>query len=372
MISRSGQHSRVSELSADEQLTVYSYILGKAARVGKKYKAPPALRGTTEQERTPSFLLFRNRIDRNVILCKDFGGFGFSGDIYDLIMAMPSSFPGVRDFVSAAQTVNRILGRKDKMFIPEHKNHQIIILKKPTVQVQSTTQFQWSARKWADYDVEFFSQFGIHQQGLETYLCEPVLYFEVTKGNFQRKFVNTPKEPIYTFDMGNGHRRFYRPLSDRKQRFWSNAPAEVIFGMNVLPPTPQKIGVLAAGQKDCLSGFCNSDIWHVSINSETGLLTPMMFVKLKKAFNVIIPVYDNDLTGGNNQPKLVQMYNLPDVKLPDMPPPNKDIADYNRLMIEGGVPQAMRKFQYLKTIQAEKWLKKYLQTQSILKGESSS
>jgi hypothetical protein len=120
----------------------------------------------------------------------------------------------------------------------------------------------------------------------------------------------------------------YNPLAENIQDKWRyNGPNDLIGGYNQLPLYGDFL-ILTKSMKDVMVLY-EMQIPAVTLQSESALMNTLMFESLRKRFNNIIVLYDNDSPGIKFSDKISKSFGLKQIFLPKFGP-EKDISDYVR------------------------------------------
>ena len=270
---------------------------------------------------------------------RDFGGFGFFGDVYDVVAHILSL------------VYNRKIepnNKQDFYFILKHiaETFSDIIDNKATDEnIDSEIQeairrgkknkpiIEIAPRSWNKQDKEIWEHWGISLQYLNTHFVIPVDQYYINRGvDSNPKYRYTAKDPCYAYMLGQNRAgiyliKLYFPLRnrEREQKFITNC--NVIEGLPNLELDNYDYILITKSSKDRLSigshltsppfygGInANLNIGIVNLPSESYKLTQkeyaFLYYKLKPT-GLIISLLDFDKTGRAGARYLNETYNIP-------------------------------------------------------------
>ena len=203
---------------------------------------------------------------------------------------------------------------------------QEVIEKRPT-------KLSKRARPWSKEDKIFWTQFHITKELLVKFDVQPIDYFWI---NEARYVCHTPS---YVYNI-NGHYKIYRPY-ETEGKWYSNTSKDDIQGWKQLSDNGD-IVILASSLKDVM---CLNVLGYeaIALQSEMQMPDKELIEKLRKRFDVVAVLYDNDF-GKETNPgqtmanKICAEFNLINIILPAHYK-SKDISD---LMKDHGVEIAKR------------------------------
>lgn len=271
---------------------------------------------------------------------RDFGGFGFFGDCYDIVAYVLSIVyerkiePNNRqDFYfilkHIAYTFSDIIDGKES-----DPNVQLSIQDAITKGKTKRAIIEIVPRSWNHHDKEVWGQWNINLNYLNTHFVIPVDQYYINRGvDTVPKYYYSKKDPCYAYTIGQDKHgiylfKLYFPLRDRKrqQKFITNS--NVLEGLLNLELDNYDYIVITKSSKDRLSigshlfayplygGASNEklNIGIVNLPSESYNLKQneydYLFGKLKTT-GMIISLMDFDRTGRKCAKYLEEVYNIP-------------------------------------------------------------
>lgn len=308
------------------EIQIFERYLGIQVKLGRAMVSP------LRQEKHPSFNLYQSP-SNGKIYYKDFGD--ERGDCFKLVMELYQC-----SFVEALQVVANDFGidtsKKDDVGRLRQQAKKIRI---PQFFVQPRKELPYARREWSEPFLTLWKKGHVNLNALREYEVYDVLKMKVPKREGDGFFIIESKEtdPIYCYDYGDGVKKFYRPYApDKKYKFISNLRRENIFGLKQLKDHVQKTGqkvrliIICAGQKDCLSLYCNTGIRGLALNSESAGISNELYVELMQYAEHILVCYDSDDTGRKHAQKIKDEIGIEYMSLEDLAPADivKDIFDY--------------------------------------------
>lgn len=194
-------------------------------------------------------------------------------------------------------------------------------------------QLKKRTRKWENYDLKFWGDFGITEKTLLKYNVVAIDYF------FMNDHILKADKYAYCFiEHKDGYETYkiYQPFND-KYKWINNHNDSVWQGWSQLPETGDSL-LLTKSLKDVMSLHENFNIPAVSMQAES--IKPKITVlnELKKRFDTIYLFYDNDydkeVNWGQKYAKVLSNeYDLDNVFIPS----NYKVKDYSDSIKKYGV-----------------------------------
>jgi len=298
-------------LSQITELEIFHKYIGKQVPLGRAIISP------LRHEKVPSFNIYQSETGR--IYFKDFSG--ERGDCFKFIQELyKCSFREALNIVSTDFSLDSAHGSARKSKISSLRiSSQIDI---PCVVNRERARLDVVKRAWDKSSQAFWRQYNIGSLILANYNVYPVESLTMNKkdgGEFTIEWKDN--DPIYCYDYG---KKIYRPYHKNKTyKFLSNTRSTDIFGLTAFS-NKQKMLIICAGQKDCLSLYSNAGIRGIALNSESAHLTKTQYLELLNYTERLMVFYDNDHTGQANARKLEKYFGIESIG-PMMS--DKDISD---------------------------------------------
>ena len=270
---------------------------------------------------------------------RDFGGFGFFGDIYDVVGYVLSLIckrkiepNNKQDFYfilkHIANTFSDIIDGKtvDENIESEIKD-AIIISKnrRPIIELVP--------RSWNKYDKEYWSKLGVPLSYLNTHFVIPIEQYYIDRGvNTDPKYYYKQKDPCYAYMLGQDRKgvhliKLYFPNRDRKTELKFITNCNVLEGLPNLELNNYDYILITKSSKDRLSigsylsmtpfyggGSAKLNIGVINLPSENYHLTEKEYSWLTNKLSptgMIISLLDFDYTGRLGAKYLYDNYNIP-------------------------------------------------------------
>ena len=260
---------------------VYLKYFGDYPVLNKKYYSP------FQQENTPSFCFYYRAGE---IRFKCFS----TGNVGDCI-----AFVGLQYGKTYEQALDIIyydfkLSKKSKS-----KSRRVLEL----VEEEYKEQLDVVLRKWEEYDINYWLQYGISRTTLDIYNVKPVSTFWV---NNTLKWSNNEINPIYRYRFGE-RIKVYRPLNkDKKSKWRSNCDRRDIQGFKQLK-YDSNIVFITSSLKDVM---CLYELGYEAIapQAESNYLEPKLIEYLESKYDQIILFYNSDEPGIKSTNKILTQY----------------------------------------------------------------
>ena len=260
---------------------VFRYYLGNFT-IGKAFNSP--LRNDTHA----SFNIGYNAVT-NRLYCNDYilGG----GNFIMYVM--------YRYNLSYREACNKIvldLGLEDHFHlfsvdkeVPREQKKFTKISADEIQKFKKETHLSAKVREWQEYDIEFWKQYGITQQTLNLYNVVPVEYSMLGD-----KIFKLDKHAYAFIEYKDGEKTLtiYQPYSNT-QKWTKNHDASTWYGWTQLPEKGEKL-IITKSRKDIMSIYELTGVPATGLQNEKILPKPQVLEELKKRFDIIYVLYDND------------------------------------------------------------------------------
>jgi hypothetical protein len=308
------------------EIEIFERYLGVQIKLGRAMVSP------LRQEKHPSFNVYQSE-SNGKIYYKDFGD--ERGDCFKFVMELHGcTFPEALQLV--AQDLGIDTSKKEDLSGIRRMAKKIRI---PQMHVNPRKVLPYARLEWNELLMTLWNKGGVRLEVLQEYNTWPVEKIKIPKRDGSGSFILYSKDtdPMYCFDYEDGVKKFYRPKApDKKYKFISNLRKGDIFGLKQLKDHVQKTGkkerlvMICAGQKDCLSLFGNTGIRGIALNSESAGISSEFFVELMQYAENILVCYDNDETGIKHAQKVKDEIGIDNIDLGLLAPANivNDIFDY--------------------------------------------
>ena len=273
------------------------------------------------EDNIPSFALYFHKINRNILMFKDFAT-GDCGDFVVLVMKMFNlSYPealkkicfdmGLSSFnVEAVQTVN----------------YTKIIQK-------NSVQLGIKKREWQKQDKIYWSSFGIKKATLEKFNVYPISYV------FYNETAVKTSDHAYAYVEIKDNRvsyKIYQPLENKIKKWINNANYTVHQGYTQLPDTGEFL-VITKSLKDVMSLHDCMSIPAIGLQSESVMMKDTVMEEYKRRFKKVICLFDNDSAGKKLSDNFTNTFNVPHFFVPELP----GVTDFSDLVRSVGKEEAV-------------------------------
>ena len=182
--------------------------------------------------------------------------------------------------------------------------------KNPSLQIKPVI-IRKKRRGWNQQDAKFWRKYLVSKKILNTFAVEPISHYWVNENRF------TCKSITYAFKFKNRY-KIYSPYEE-KNKWLSNTKKTDIQGYAQLPDKGNKL-IITSSLKDVMCLYV-ADYNAIALQSEMQMPDEKLISELKKRFNIIEILYDNDFDKENNPgqtmaKKICDLYGFNNVCLP--------------------------------------------------------
>ena len=187
-----------------------------------------------------------------------------------------------------------------------YRQNKIIKLTKPEVLIQKRK------RQWTRQDAKFWIKYLVSKKILIKFAVEPISHYWVNSNRF------TCKSITYAFKFKNRY-KIYSPYEENN-KWLSNTKKTDIQGYDQLPNTGNRL-IITSSLKDVMCLYAAG--YHaIAMQSEMQIPDEKLISELKKRFNTVEILYDNDFDKANNPgqtmaKKICDLYGFKNICLPD-------------------------------------------------------
>lgn len=202
-----------------------------------------------------------------------------------------------------------------------------VLIKKARRNLRKTTSstLEVKVRDWRDYDLEFWSRFGINKDWLKFGDVYPISDMFFTKNGIT-KIIPADKYAYAYVERKDGivSIKVYQPFSDR-MKWLSKHDSSVWDLWSKIPKNGDKL-IITSSRKDALCLWANTGIPSLSLQGEGYIPKEHVVKQLKERFKKIYILYDNDFKaverGEENHGRvfgknLSEMFGLIQIEIPD-------------------------------------------------------
>jgi hypothetical protein len=295
-------------LKLTTEYDIYSFYIGEQFNIGRIMRSP------LRQDIHPSFGVFKSSIRGN-LMWKD-QATGKTGNVVMFVCEKLN--------ISYEEALKQILSDIEKGNIKTTKIGKSI--EESYKNIKTTISIQ--KKNFTETDDNYWEQYFITREILKKFDVFPILSFWVN--DIPSNLFYSKEQPLYAYQVFDKF-QIYCPLGTRKNKFRTNTTIYDIHGLEQLPKYG-KLLIITKSKKDVMV----LDRLGYNAIAPCGENTPIPKViidELKKRFNRIIILYDNDKAGLEGAKKLAEEHQLKYVYIPIdyyMMFKIKDISDFIR------------------------------------------
>lgn len=200
---------------------------------------------------------------------------------------------------------------------------------------RSNTDLQCKVREWREYDIDYWASYGIPLEWLKYAEVYPISHKIIISG--RHKYVFGADKLAYAFvehKEGKVTLKIYQPLSADKRRKWSNKHDRSVISLwTKVPEKGDKI-CICSSLKDALCLWANVNIPSLAVQGEGYSMSNTAISELKRRYEHIYILFDNDETGLKDGEKLAKETGFTNLVLPQFEG-GKDISDLYKVKGKG-------------------------------------
>lgn len=191
---------------------------------------------------------------------------------------------------------------------------------------QSFTELECKIRDWKDYDLEYWKSFGINKQWLEYAEVYPISHKIIIKDN-ERYIFGADKYAYAYVERKEGKitLKIYQPFNTKGYKWSNKHDASVISLWTKVPEYGEQI-IICSSLKDALCLWSNIGIPCIAVQGEGYSISETAISELKRRYNKIYILFDNDEVGLFDGKKLAERTGFINLTLPDFEG-GKDVSD---------------------------------------------
>lgn len=289
--------------------------------IAKKYlgitKIPCVMKSPLRVDNKPSFAIYQH--DDGSVYYIDYAT-GEKGSLYSLLCSLWHS--------SFIDVISKIVGGFNQQQI-EYNQRQ---LRKQTGKIIARNQvaLQCRVREWQSYDIDYWQSYGISLQWLKYAEVYPISHKIIIKDD--KKYTFGADKYAYCFverKEGKVTLKVYQPFNTKGFK-WSNKHDRSVISLWTKVPEKGKRICICSSLKDALCLWANTGIPAISVQGEGYSMSETAVNELKKRFERIYVLFDNDEPGLKDGEKLSHETGFINVVLPSFKG-GKDISDYYKI-----------------------------------------
>lgn len=191
---------------------------------------------------------------------------------------------------------------------------------------KSSNDLQCKVREWRQYDINYWVSYGISLEWLKYAEVYPISHKIVISNG--KKYIFGADKLAYAFvehKEGKVTLKIYQPLN-KTGRKWSNKHDRSVISLwTKIPEKGDKV-VVCSSLKDALCLWSNTGIPAIAVQGEGYSMSDTAISELKRRFNKIYILFDNDKAGLEDGDKLSKQTGFINLVLPPFPE-GKDVSD---------------------------------------------
>lgn len=275
-------------------------------------RLPCLISSPLRQDRKPSFALYMRG---NSVRFKDFAT-GEGGSIYTLFQLLWHK--------SFKEVLTKIC--KDLLKIKRGDKVEIHATQPGKITIHNQVALQCRIREWRQHDIEYWQSYGVPLEWLKYAEVYPISHKIVMKD-----------DEVYTFGAdkyayafverkeGKVTLKIYQPYNKAGFKWSNKHDRSVISLWTKIPETGDKV-VICSSLKDALCLWSNTGIPAIAVQGEGYSMSTTAINELKRRYNHIYILFDNDLVGLNDGIRLASETGFTNIVLPEFVG-GKDISD---------------------------------------------
>ena len=197
-------------------------------------------------------------------------------------------------------------------------NPSIKIKGLPKIEVK--TRFEFKVRNFTNRDAEYWGDYALEEKDLKFFDIYPISWLRIIKDN---KVTVVRETYAYVYIVDKNTYKFMFPKSDYK--WLSNCNIDTYQGYNQLPWLGELL-IITKSLKD-VAVLKKLNYYAIAPNSESQVITKKFMSLLKKRFQRVVLLYDNDVAGISGANKNSITHQIDSIMIP-LEYGSKDISDY--------------------------------------------
>lgn len=282
---------------------------------------PCVINSPFREDNRPSFGIYLSNKSQRVYY-KDYAT-NDSGGLFDLLGKLWKC-----DYRKVLENINKDINKIDKGDIRLNTKSSVTI--RSSNEHYSTSDLQCKIREWRDYDIEYWSQYGISLKWLKYADVYPISHKIIIKN--QHKYVFKADKLAYAYverKEGKVSLKIYSPYN--KKYKWSNKHDNSVISLWTKIPEYGDILCICSSVKDSLCLWANTGIPAICPQGEGFNMSNTAINELKRRYKQIFILYDNDEAGILDGKKLAEVTGFTNLILPKFNN-GKDVSDAYKIL----------------------------------------
>lgn len=191
---------------------------------------------------------------------------------------------------------------------------------------RGNTDLQCKVREWRKYDIDYWESYGVPLEWLKYAEVYPISHKIVISNG--KRYVFGADKLAYAFVEHKEDKvtlKIYQPFN-KSGRKWSNKHDRSVISLwTKIPERGDKV-VICSSLKDALCLWANTGIPAIAVQGEGYGMSDTAISELKKRFNSVYILFDNDEAGLLDGKKLAEQTGFTNIILPQFTG-GKDVSD---------------------------------------------
>jgi hypothetical protein len=282
-------------------------------------RIPTVINSPIRRDSNPSFGIFYNK--RGRVKYIDFST-KESGSIYDLLKLMwHCSYPKMLSIIKGdIKNISKVCVNNSNKSI-KSKNHNN--------DNNTASDLQCKIRKWKDYDIKYWGDYGISLKWLKYAEVYPISHKIIIKNGYRYIFAADKYAYAYVeHKEGKTTLKIYQPFNKKGYK-WCNKHDASTISLWTKVPDKGDIICICSSLKDALCLWANTGIPSIAIQGEGYNMSNTAISELRKRFKSVFICLDNDEPGLKDGKSLGESTKFTNIILPPFKG-GKDISDLRK------------------------------------------
>lgn len=283
---------------------------------------PCVINSPFREDNRPSFGIYLSNKNQRVYY-KDYAT-NDSGGLFDLLGKLWNC-----NYKKVLENINKDINNIDKGNVKLNTGHTITI--RSNDEHHSSSDLQCKIREWKDYDIEYWSSYGISLKWLKYADVYPISHKIIIKDG--HKYVFKADKLAYAYVERKEDKvsiKIYQPKNTKGYK-WSNKHDNSVISLwTKIPEYGDKV-CICSSLKDSLCLWANTGIPAICPQGESYRISNTAINELKRRFKKIYIIFDNDKAGILDGKKLAEATGFTNLILPKFDN-GKDISDAYKIL----------------------------------------
>ena len=283
---------------------------------------PCVINSPFREDNRPSFGIYLSNKSQRVYY-KDYAT-NDSGGLFDLLGKLWNC-----NYKKVLENINKDINNIDKGNVKLNTGHTITI--RSNDEHHSSSDLQCKIREWKDYDIEYWSSYGISLKWLKYADVYPISHKIIIKDG--HKYVFKADKLAYAYverKEGKVSIKIYQPKNTKGYK-WSNKHDNSVVSLWTKVPEHGEQICICSSLKDALCLWANTGIPAICPQGESYRISTTAINELKRRFKKIYIIFDIDKAGILDGKKLAESTVFTNLILPKFDN-GKDISDAYKIL----------------------------------------